>query len=82
MIINVGGFKQFEPYAKIRVLVSQQCTWIQAEQLCCESLAVNFLYHLGLDVSQGTAKWVQGEGITRKITDEVDRVVSKLKKCD
>ena len=80
MIINVGGFKQFEPYTKIRVLVSQQCTWIQEEEWCSKSLAVNFLYHLGLDISQCAAKWLQGEGIARKITDEVDRVVSKLKK--
>ena len=61
--------------------LSQQCTCIQAEQWCSKSLAVNFLYHLGLDISQGAAKWLQGEGIARKITDEVDRVVSKLKKC-
>ena len=60
--------------------LSQQCMCIQAEQWCSKSLAVNFLYHLGLDISQGAAKWLQGEGIARKITDEVDRVVSKLKK--
>ena len=60
--------------------LSQQCMCIQAEQWCSKSLAVNFLYHLGLDISQCAAKWLQGEGIARKITDEVDRVVSKLKK--
>ena len=36
--------------------------------------------HLRLDVSQGAAMWLQGEGIARKVTNKVGRIVSKLNK--
>ena len=35
--------------------------------------------HLRLDVGQGAAMWLQGEGIARKVTNKVGRIISKLK---
>ena len=34
--------------------------------------------HLRLDVGQGAAMWLQGEGIARKVTNKVGRIISKL----
>ena len=34
--------------------------------------------HLRLDVGQGAAMWLQGEGIARKVTNKVCRIISKL----
>ena len=33
-----------------------------------------------MDVSQGAAKWMQGEGIAREVTNKFGRIVSKLNK--
>ena len=35
--------------------------------------------YLRLDVGQGAAMWLQGEGIARKVTNKVGRIISKLK---
>ena len=34
--------------------------------------------HLRLDVGQGAAMWLQGEGIARKVTNKVGGIISKL----
>ena len=34
--------------------------------------------HLRLDVGQGAAMWLQGEGIARKVTNKVGRIIPKL----